>query len=68
MKIRPVRAELFQANTRTATTKLTVAFRNFANAAQKALTGQDSECLRLGFEPGTLSNRRIMTAAFRSAD
>jgi hypothetical protein len=31
MKIRPVGAELFLANTGTDKTKLTVAFRNFAN-------------------------------------
>jgi hypothetical protein len=37
MKIRPVSAELFQANTRTATTKLTVAFRNFVKAPKKRL-------------------------------
>ena len=32
MKIRPVGAELFHADRRTGMTKLTVAFRNFANA------------------------------------
>jgi hypothetical protein len=32
VKIRPVGAELFRADGRTDTTKLTVAFRNFANA------------------------------------
>jgi len=32
MKIRPVGAELFYADRRTAMTKLRVAFRNFANA------------------------------------
>ena len=36
-KIRPVSAESFQANTRTATAKLTVTFRNFANAPKKRL-------------------------------
>jgi hypothetical protein len=34
MKIRPVGAELFRADRRTDMTKLTVAFRNFANAPQ----------------------------------
>jgi len=32
MRIRPVGAELFHADGQTDTTKLTVAFRNFANA------------------------------------
>ena len=32
MKLRPVGAELFLVDSRTDTTKLTVAFRNFANA------------------------------------
>jgi len=32
MKIRPVEADLFDVDGRTDTTKLTVAFRNFANA------------------------------------
>jgi hypothetical protein len=35
MKIRPVGAELFHADRRTDTTKLIVAFRNFANAPKK---------------------------------
>jgi hypothetical protein len=35
MKIRPVGAELFHANERTDTTKLVVAFRNFANVPKK---------------------------------
>jgi hypothetical protein len=39
MKIRPVGAELFHADGRKDMTKLTAAFRNFANAPQK-LTGQ----------------------------
>jgi hypothetical protein len=36
MKILPVGAELFCANGRTEVTKLTVAFRNFANAPKNA--------------------------------
>jgi hypothetical protein len=36
MKIRPVVAELFHADRRTDVTKLTVAFRNFANAPKNA--------------------------------
>ena len=39
MKIRPVAAELFHADGRTDTTKLIVAFRNFASA----LKNRDSE-------------------------
>jgi hypothetical protein len=39
MKIRPVGTELFHADERTDTTKLTVAFRNFANAPK---TGKHS--------------------------
>jgi hypothetical protein len=35
MKIRPVAAELFRAGGQTDTTKLIVAFRNFANATKK---------------------------------
>jgi hypothetical protein len=35
MKIRPVGAELFHAEGRTDMTKLTVAFRNFANVSEK---------------------------------
>jgi len=35
MKIRSVRAELFQADRRTDMTKLIVAFHNFANAPKK---------------------------------
>jgi Ca2+-binding EF-hand superfamily protein len=35
MKIRPVGAELFQADGRTDKTKLRVAFRNFANEPKK---------------------------------
>jgi len=35
MKIRPVGAELFHAYRRTDTTKLILAFRNFANASKK---------------------------------
>jgi hypothetical protein len=35
MKIRPVGAELFHADRRTDTTKLIVAFRNFANGPKK---------------------------------
>jgi hypothetical protein len=34
IKIRPVGAELFHADRRTDMTKLTIAFRNFANAPQ----------------------------------
>jgi len=37
IKIRPVGAELVRADRRTDTTKLTVAFRNFANALKKGL-------------------------------
>jgi hypothetical protein len=35
MKIRPVGAKLFHADGRTDTTKLTVAFRNFAKTPKK---------------------------------
>jgi hypothetical protein len=35
IKIRPVRVELFHAEGQTDMTKLTVAFRNFANAPKK---------------------------------
>jgi hypothetical protein len=35
MEIRPVEAKLFHADRRTDTTKLMVAFRNFANAPKK---------------------------------
>ena len=38
MEIRPVGAELFRANGRKDMTKLTVAFRNFANAPKNDLT------------------------------
>ena len=37
MKIRPVGAELFDADRRTDMTKLTVAFRNFAKAPKNML-------------------------------
>ena len=37
IKIRPVGAELFHANGQTDTTKLIVAFRNFANAPKKEI-------------------------------
>jgi len=40
MKIRPVGAELLHANGRMDVTKLTVAFRNFANAPKNT----SSEC------------------------
>jgi len=43
MKIRPVGAELFQADGRVDKTKLTVAFRNFANASKKDFFFQSSE-------------------------
>jgi len=36
MQIRPVGAELFQADGRTDMTKLTVALRNFANATKNS--------------------------------
>jgi hypothetical protein len=35
MKIRPVGAKIFHADERTDTTKVTVAFRSFANAPEK---------------------------------
>jgi len=37
MKIRPMRAELFDVEGRTHTTKLTAAFRNFAKAPKRLL-------------------------------
>ena len=40
MKIRPVAAELFHAGGRTDMTKLTVAFRNFANAPKNCITDE----------------------------
>jgi len=48
MKIRPVGAELFDADGRTDVKKLIFAFRNFANAANK--TGRSSKLpkMRIG--------------------
>ena len=37
IKIHPVRAELFHADGRTDMTKLTIAFRNFANAPKNCM-------------------------------
>jgi hypothetical protein len=39
MKIRPVGADLFHANGHTDLTKITVAFRIFANASENAMVG-----------------------------
>jgi hypothetical protein len=43
MKIRPVGAELFHADSRTDMTKLIVAFRNFANAPKNYSNAQDNK-------------------------
>ena len=41
MKIHPVGAELFHADRQTDTTKLTVAFRNFAKAPKNTISLKD---------------------------
>jgi len=67
MKIRSVRAELFHADGRTHMTKLTVAFRNFANAPKnykkKTYLTRNSFCSTQG-----RTNRRTSRAATRSTN
>ena len=59
MKIRPVGAELFHAGGRTDMTKLTVAFRNFANAPKNHTT---DELHRLFYHPQNFRHRKVHTA------
>jgi hypothetical protein len=60
MKIRPVGAELFHADGQTDVAKLTVAFRNFANAPKNysLVKKETSFCTKYKFKQ-TLVNKRI---------